>query len=306
MVLSIGTDCSGIEAPIEALHQLGIKFRHKWSCEIDPYARMSIKANYNPETLYDDITKRDHSRLSDIDIYVCGFPCQPFSLLGNKKGLLDERSNIMLHCIKVIKSKFPKVFILENVKNFKYIQGGVPFKYLIGVLQKIKAYDIYIDIMNTKDYGIPQNRERLYIIGIKKTAAKNTYHTPIKKPLRPFAEFLMSTEVLDVVPKENANKVIKRSSVKMEDNNVIACAGYGNYMKDVCPTITCSTPMYLTKYRRYLTPKELLLLQGFSAKFRQVVSDRQLRKQAGNSMSVNVMKAIFQELFDVTRLKGSS
>ena len=77
-MLRIGTDCSGIEAPIEALKQLGIPFEHKWACEIDRFARRSILANYQPEIIYEDITKRDHSELPDIDIYVCGFPCQSF------------------------------------------------------------------------------------------------------------------------------------------------------------------------------------------------------------------------------------
>lgn len=84
----------------------------------------------------------------------------------------------------------------------------------------------------------------------------------------------------------------------MNDNNVIACAGYGNYMTGMCPTITCSTPIYLTKYKRYLTPQELLLLQGFRRDFVQVVSDHQLRRQAGNSMSVNVLVAIFKVLLN--------
>lgn len=95
-MITIGTDCSGIEAPIQALKQLGIPFQHKWSCEIDKFARQSILANYQPEILYEDITKRDHSQLPDVDIYVCGFPCQSFSLMGKKLGTNDPRSNIML------------------------------------------------------------------------------------------------------------------------------------------------------------------------------------------------------------------
>ena len=124
-MIRIGTDCSGIEAPIEALKQLKIPFQHLFACEIDQYARESILANYQPQILFEDITKRDHSKLPDIDIYACGFPCQPFSLMGKKGGSNDPRSNIMLHCIEVIKQKTPKVFILENVKNFSiYGKGG--------------------------------------------------------------------------------------------------------------------------------------------------------------------------------------
>ena len=187
-MLRIGTECSGIEATIEALKQLNIQFEHSFSCEKDKYALQSIKANYNPKKIYTDITKRKHLLLPDIDIYVCGFPCQPFSLMGNKMGTEDSRSNIMYQCIKVIKKKLPKIFILENVKNFKFIQNGEPFNYLLSQLKKIKnhnkeiAYNVYFDILNTKDYGIPQNRERIFIIGIRKDIQKKHYTTPEKLP----------------------------------------------------------------------------------------------------------------------------
>ena len=81
-MITIGTDCSGIEAL-------------KWACEIDKFARQSILANYQPEILYNDITQRDHSQLPDVDIYVCGFPCQSFSLMGKKLGIKDQRGNII-------------------------------------------------------------------------------------------------------------------------------------------------------------------------------------------------------------------
>jgi DNA (cytosine-5)-methyltransferase 1 len=126
-MITIGTDCSGIEAPIEALKQLGIPYQHKWSCEIDKFARKSIMANHPPEIMYEDITERDHSQLPDVDFYICGFPCQSFSLMGKQLGTKDPRGNIMLHCIDVIKKKQPPVFILENVKNFKFIENGRPF-----------------------------------------------------------------------------------------------------------------------------------------------------------------------------------
>jgi DNA (cytosine-5)-methyltransferase 1 len=128
--MNIGTDCSGIEAPIQALSQLNIPFHHKWSCEIDKFARQSIQSNYEPEIMFTDITQRDHSLLPDIDLYVCGFPCQPFSLMGLKRVTEDPRSNIMIQCIETIKSKLPNLFILENVKNFKFIQKGEPISNL--------------------------------------------------------------------------------------------------------------------------------------------------------------------------------
>jgi DNA (cytosine-5)-methyltransferase 1 len=124
--LRVGTDCSGIEAPIHALEQLGIPHRHIWSSDIDKYCIKSIKANYCPERIYGDpdgsysdgdIRNRDNNTLPDIDLYVCGFPCQPFSMAGQRKGLQDRRGNVFWSCIDVIKKKKPKYFILENVKG---------------------------------------------------------------------------------------------------------------------------------------------------------------------------------------------
>jgi len=101
-MLRVGTDCSGIEAPIQALQQLKIPFRHIFSSEIDEYCIQSIKANYKPKIIFGDkngkfpegdIRKRNIKDVTDIDLYVCGFPCQPFSTAGIRQGLEDERGN---------------------------------------------------------------------------------------------------------------------------------------------------------------------------------------------------------------------
>jgi DNA (cytosine-5)-methyltransferase 1 len=297
MILRIGTDCSGIEAPIEALRQLQIPHRHIWSCEIDKYARQSIEANYKPEIMYEDITKRDHKKLPDIDLYVCGFPCQPFSLIGKKKGTLDSRSNIMKHCIKVIKAKSPKIFILENVKNFKYIEDGNPYNYLISKLENIKKYNIYVDTLNTRDYGIPQNRDRLYVIGILKVHQVKEYVKPHKLPLKPLDNFIENKNVHKAaLPQTIACKLV---NIDQKSSYICPFNKYTPCMKAMCPTLTASASsskyMYHTKYKRYLTYKECLMLQGFNKDFKKVVSDLQMFKQIGNSMSVNVLKCVLSE-----------
>jgi len=306
-MLRIGTDCSGIEAPIEALKQLGIPFEHSFCCEKDTYALQSIKANYNPQKIYTDITKRKHSLLPDIDIYVCGFPCQPFSLMGNKMGTTDSRSNIMYQCIKVIKKKLPKVFILENVKNFKFIEKGKPFNYLLSELKKVKnkdkeiAYNVYFDILNTKDYGIPQNRERIFIIGIRKDIQKkNTYYTtPEKLPMRPLDDFIIDKTIKNIT--KNKQLQINLKKINYEKNCIVTSCNYYFPIKYLSPTLTTYCSIYYhTTYKRYLTTKECLSLQGFSTDFIQTVSNTQIYKQIGNSMSVNVLKVLFQRIFEIT------
>ena len=310
MVLKIGTDCSGIEAPIQALLQLNIPFEHAWACDINPYVIQSIKANYTPNKIYIDITKRKHACLPDIDIYVCGFPCQPFSLMGNKMGTQDSRSNIMHQCIKVIQKKLPKVFILENVKNFKFIQNGQPFNYLLNQLKIIQnqnkefAYNVSFDILNTKNYGIPQNRERIFIIGIRKdTQKENTcYTTPPKIPMQQLDNFILDKTIVQNtnIPPTILKKLIK---INYETNYICCCDTFG-YIKNISPTLTLSGCKYMfhTTYNRYLTYKECLLLQGFDCNFLNVVGDVKLCNQIGNSMSVNVLKVIFQKIFEITNI----
>jgi DNA (cytosine-5)-methyltransferase 1 len=307
-MLRIGTDCSGIEAPIQALKQLGIPFEHKWACEIDHYARRSILANYQPEIIYEDITKRNHSELPDIDIYVCGFPCQSFSLMGKKLGSNDPRGNIMMHCIDAIKKKQPSIFILENVKNFKFIEKGKPFNFLIDELASIvnedgeQLYNIYCDIYNTKDYGIPQNRERIYIIGIKSDILVNEYIKPECIEMKPLDDIIIDKTIY----KKNKNfKNINEKLEKIEykKNYIFPNSNYVNPIKNICPTLSTRCDMfYHSSYNRYLTTTECLLLQGFSKDFKQVVSNTQIYKQIGNSMSVNVLKVIFNEIFNCTIL----
>ncbi len=304
-MITIGTDCSGIEAPIEALKQLGVPFIHKWSCEIDKFARKSILVNYEPEILYEDITEREHSMLPDVYIYICGFPCQSFSLMGKKQGTGDARGNIMLHCIDVIKIKKPKVFILENVKNFKFIENGKPFNYLINELlgivdqNNVSIYNVYYDIYNTKDYGIPQNRERIYIIGILKSEQVKEFVKPKTLEMRPLDDFIIDKRIgefrsVNKTLLDNINKINKISS----ENNIVLPNKFYYPIKNISPTLnTQCASFYHTRYCKTLSINDCLLLQGFDLDFIVSVSKTQICKQIGNSMSVNVLKEIFKEIF---------
>lgn len=304
-MLSIGTDCSGIEAPVQALLQLGIEFQHKWACDIDKFARQSIQANYTPDVLYEDITSRDHSTLPYVDIYVCGFPCQAFSLLGRRKGSDDPRGLIMYHCIEVIKHVQPKMFILENVIQFKTIENGKLFKILIDSLLDIKdmngdtIYEIDSSIYNTRDYGIPQNRKRLYMVGVKKGAKRveKSFIQPEKCEMRQLEDYIIDKTVYKMkIPLTIKTKLEKINYAK---DHVTCCDNYTQAKYNAVPALTKSGTkyMYHTTYHRYLRTKECLMLQGFSCDFVNVVGDTQLCYQIGNSMSVCVLKAIFLQLF---------
>ena len=127
------------------------------------------------------------------------------------------------------------------------------------------------------------------------------YTTPKFKKCKDLDDFIIDKTIRDIKPYKNADDIMKKIKDKTK-NHVIACSGFGNYMTNMTPTLTCNTYYYLTKYKRFINSKESLLLQGFPKNFIQVVSERQMYKQAGNSRSVCVLKALFKEIFKICNL----
>lgn len=294
-MIKIGTDCSGIEAPIQALIKMGIKYEHVFSSEINKDARKSLLANYSPKILYEDMTKERH--LPYVDIYVCGFPCQPFSSSGLRKGKNDPRGNIFLHCVKAIKQIEPIIFILENVKGITTIENKKYFEFIKKELEKLNCYSISYMILNTKNYGIPQNRERLYIVGIKKTKMKKEFKIPEHTKCDEIETYIDRTVVKE-------DKYCKTYEMRYEQFKDAIFANLGimwnknttyRVNPKYCTTITTNGEIWCIPLHRRATVKEVLSLQGFPKNFKQVVSDKKLKGQVGNSMSVNVLIKLIEE-----------
>jgi len=181
--MKVGTDFSGIGAPEMALKYLGIDFESVFACEIDKYARQSFKQLHKPKTFYNDITTRNHNEVHQLDLYVAGFPCQAFSMAGKRKGFEEARGTLFFNVAEFIKINQPKVFVLENVKGLLSHDKGNTFQTIVDILsngggtqngqisldvfEDGLGYHIYWQVLNTKDYGIPQNRERIFIVGFK-------------------------------------------------------------------------------------------------------------------------------------------
>jgi DNA (cytosine-5)-methyltransferase 1 len=181
--MRLGTDFSGIGAPEMALKYLGINHESVFACEIDKYARQSFQQLHNPKTFYNDITKRNHKEVEQLDLYVAGFPCQSFSMAGKRKGFDEARGTLFFNVAEFIQINQPKVFVLENVKGLVNHNGGKTFQTIIDILSNGGGtvngqmgidnidgglgYHIYYKVLNTRDYGIPQNRERIFIVGFK-------------------------------------------------------------------------------------------------------------------------------------------
>lgn len=304
-VFRVGTDCSGIEAPLEALHQLicegGFPFEkvdHLFSSEIDKYCKDNIKANYSPRQIYGNMIDRDNNNAPEVDLYVCGFPCQPFSIAGKRGGMEDPRGTVIYSCIDYIKKKKPKFFLLENVKGLVTHRSGQTWIVIQGLLHELcPFYEVSWKVLNTKDYGIPQNRERLFIVGIRKDITSPDYHyefpprVPILNSIHdyidksdthkdPIRQDVLNAGMLDKIPQDAVFVDFAFKKYNYPNSNVL------------CPCITADSRTWCVPMGRYATPRERLALQGFREGFKQVVSNTQMKKQIGNSMSVNVLKAL--------------
>jgi len=170
-IIKVGTLFSGIGAFEHALDRLGIEHKIVFACDIDTYVKKSYFENYKieKENWYDDVLKLDASKYinENIDVIIGGSPCQSFSFVGKQKGLDDERGNLVFEFMRIIKECKPKMFIFENVKGLTTHESGKTFEYILSKFNELN-YTIKYDILKATDYGIPQSRQRLFLIGINK------------------------------------------------------------------------------------------------------------------------------------------
>jgi len=183
--MKVGTFFSGIGSPEQALLNLGINHEIEFACDIDKYARETYLKNFDCKNMYEDITALDMKDLSYVDLLVFGFPCQAFSMAGKRGGFEDTRGTLFYDALRYLKEHKPRYFIAENVKGLLSHDNGKTFQTIIDCLALTTntqmslmpfdnlGYHIYYKVLNTKDFGIPQNRERIFIVGIRDDADNN-------------------------------------------------------------------------------------------------------------------------------------
>ena len=196
-MIRLATDCSGIGAPEQALKDLGVEFKSVFACERDKYARITYMANHHTEVIYEDLTTRPHEIYSDL--YVAGYPCQAFSIAGKRMGEGDTRGVLFYHGWEYIKTMRPRWFVIENVKGLLSVDDGKIFQTWIDLLaitvngqysfyrhEDCVDYHVFWTVLNSKDFGVPQNRERVFIVGCRDEADAATFSFPIgwKLPIR--------------------------------------------------------------------------------------------------------------------------
>lgn len=309
--MRVGTDFSGIGAPEMALKYMGIDFESVFACEIDKYAKKSFEQLHNTKTFYNDITTRNHKEVEQLDLYVAGFPCQSFSMAGKRKGFDEARGTLFFNVAEFIQINQPKVFLLENVRGLLSHNKGRTFETIVDILSngggtqngQISldvfddglAYHIYWQVLNTKNYGIPQNRERIFIVGFKDF---RSFRFPKEIPLQ--------IELKDII--QDKKKYVKVKSGEYQpyprnykELNLPRQERFEKRNDNISNCLT-TTPSYveLNKKIRRLTPLETWRLQGFKDEdFYKVkdVSDTQLYKQAGNSITIDVLIHLFKKIY---------
>lgn len=272
--------------------------KNVFTSEWDKYARKMYEANFG-EIPLGDINEIRVEEIPDHDILLAGFPCQPFSIAGKGLGFADTRGTLFFNIEKIIEAKMPKAFLLENVKRLVSHDSGQTFGVICEKLKK-SGYTIYFKVLNSLEFGLPQKRERIYIVGFREEL-----HFNFPKPLgyyKPLTDFLDKDED---VPKEYfVSETIKANRMKMvKANPPFPSVWHQNIGGNIsalpysCALRAGGSYNYLlVNGIRRLTGREMLRLQGFPEDFVINIPYSQVRKVAGNSVSVPVIKAIAEEM----------
>lgn len=271
-----------------------------FSSEWDEEACKTYEANFG-EHPAGDITKISAADIPDFDILLGGFPCQAFSIIGKREGFADEtRGTLFFEIERILKAKKPKAFMLENVRNLVAHDKGRTLKVIIEHLEALE-YHVYWKVLNALDFGVPQKRERIIIVGFKDDV-EFSFPEPIPKEQRKTL-----TDILEdsVYARYYVREEIKNSRIsRLKDPNYPKpYISHENIGGSITPhpyssalRAGASANYILINDERRPTERELLRLQGFPDDFKIVVSYTQLRKQAGNSVAVPVIEAVAKEM----------
>lgn len=271
-----------------------------FSSEFDEDACKTYEANFG-EHPAGDITKINARDIPDFDILLAGFPCQAFSIIGKKEGFANETCGTLFFEIeRILKEKKPKAFLLENVKNLTAHDGGNTFKTIMRHLEAI-GYNVYAKVLNALDYGVPQKRERIIIVGFLENVSFN-FPSPLsydkQKKLNDILEY-------KVDKKYYVREEIKQSRLeRLKDKNFPKpYISHENMAGSITPhpyssalRAGASANYILINDERRPTEREMLRLQGFPDTFKIVVSYSKMKKQCGNSVAVPVIKAVAQNM----------
>lgn len=286
----------GIRIPFEELGGECV-----FSSEWDKFSQQTYEANFG-EIPHGDITEIDEKDVPKHDLLVAGFPCQAFSQAGLKKGFKDARGTMFFEIQRILDHHKPKALLLENVKGLRGHDKGKTFKVIISILNELGYQTLESKVLNAKDFGLPQNRERIFIVGYKN-------HVNFQFPEPPMIETKVGSILDKRVPeKYTISDKMWESAKRRKENYRKKGYGFGFslFNRDSKYTSTISARYYKdgaeiwidqkNKNPRKLTPNEARKLQGFPEGFIIPVSDGQAYKQFGNAVPVPVIRAIAKRM----------
>lgn len=284
--------------------------------DMDKNACITYRNNYDhllQEAKIEDVNEKE---LPDADMVLFGFPCTSFSIAGRREGFEDEKSgHLFFEALRIIKEKKPRVFFLENVKNLVSHDKGNTFKVITESLKE-EGYYFRYQVLNSMEYGnVPQNRERIYVVGFRNKEECDKFYFPEPIPLtktihditkpyekKPEKYYYENSKYYPMLKEamENKDTVYQLRRIYVRENK-----------KGVCPTLTANmgtgghnVPLIIDDFGiRKLTPKETLMLQGFPEDFKipEKMADSHIYKQAGNSVTVTVIERIANNIVKVLK-----
>jgi DNA (cytosine-5)-methyltransferase 1 len=269
-----------------------------FASEIDAAAQQAYEANYglNPEG---DITKVNTASIPEHDLLCAGFPCQPFSIIGNRQGFDDIRGTLFFEIVKILETKKPPMIVLENVKQLATHDNKKTISKIINTLKDL-GYKTEWKVLNALDYGLPQKRERTLIVGFLDHRVGFKWPEKVRR-YKPLHEVLEKT----VDEKHFASGRIVEKRQTQHTSEFYPSIWHENksghissYPFSCALRAGASYNYLLVNGERRLTPREMLRLQGFSDSFKIVCTDSQTRKQAGNAVPVPMIEAVIKEVLN--------
>lgn len=300
---------SGIGGLDQGFEQAG--FDVVWANDFDKYAVETYKANFDSPIIHGDINLIPLEEIPNHDVLIGGFPCQPFSMMGSELGFEDARGTLFFRIAEIIDSKIksgnkPRAIVLENVRSLKTHNGGKTFETITKILEKDLGYKMYSMILNSANYGVPQTRNRTFIVCFANQDAIFTppHEIALDKTLHDLLEenvpdkYFLSERIIPTILSDGTGGYKAKSEIDLPIARPL-CATMGK-MHRACQD------NYVTQNGRIrrLTPRECARLQGFSDDFVIPVSDAQAYKQFGNAVTVNVSRAVAHEVRNTLEALG--
>lgn len=302
--------CSGIGGGRLGLEQAGLKcVGYSDTARLAPLT-YNLLFNSEDEKNYGNLKRIKSNTLPLFDLLIAGFPCQTFSVIGRKSGFSDNRGQIIFHITRILSETKPQCFLLENVKGLVTHDNGKTLQVIVKSLED-SGYDVTYKVLTSLDYGIPQMRQRIFFIGFRKGLIKSIddFKWPRQKKIKPLTHYLIddniaSNERLNIL-KYYLNNPTNQGKYTIDDLCEMEGKIIDTRMNDIriyegkCPTLRAQRDgiLYVRNHIIYqLTGYEALLLQGFpkeyADKVKASVSDRHLLMQAGNAMTVDVIRLL--------------